>query len=546
MDEEDVGLLIRICRRVGDLIYYEHDPVLKDMLVLKPDWLATAMSFVLDDEQTREVGHGLVSFARLGQLWRDPARPKDNRYPATLHPVFLRLMERFDLSYRVAEAGKTDGAGTSLIAQLVPDVRPDPVQGWHADAEAGDAEQVQICRIVDTSNNQSAAAEGLFYQLIVRLHKYSLGRADYGRSSHWQRGLVLEDDTGARAFLENVGNDVRITVRSPYPERFLAALTYEVKWLVEDFWKGMRCEVTVPCLLQQPNGERCKGLFEVAKLIESKREGYPKFPCPVCNRWQEIGSLLQNAPAARPNPMEELLANFAEIMRMLEGVRRQLGAQQAQSIGRFDKLDASSKEIVSKVEAAYSGLMDTLLDEAKEGPRLFSLEPVEPGFLDKPKWMSAKFKLTLWCEHSRVPIRQVSGEPKMGVYTIDLPREWLVKAAPFLKLLSTALSLTLPVVAALPKVMLPEADYKGIEAQLALGKATAESLLKGSDAVGEWMAKDDRGEVGTGRAIRAEGGVLRQLHVWLKEKDPTFGGLVRVQNKRQEFMWVHPFFEKEY
>jgi internalin A len=40
--------------------------------------------------------------------------------------------------------------------------------------------------------------------------------------------------------------------------------------------------------------------------------------------------------------------------------------------------------------------------------------------------------------------------------------------------------------------------------------------------------------------------VLRQLHAWLKEKDPSFGGLVRVQNRRQEFLWVHPKFETEY
>ena len=49
-----------------------------------------------------------------------------------------------------------------------------------------------------------------------------------------------------------------------------------------------------------------------------------------------------------------------------------------------------------------------------------------------------------------------------------------------------------------------------------------------------------------GEALRAQGAVLRQLHAWLKEKDPSFGGLVRVQNKRQEFLWVHPQFEREY
>jgi hypothetical protein len=54
--------------------------------------------------------------------------------------------------------------------------------------------------------------------------------------------------------------------------------------------------------------------------------------------------------------------------------------------------------------------------------------------------------------------------------------------------------------------------------------------------------------VGTGRGIRAQDSELRELHALLKEKDPTgtFGGLARVQNKRREFLWVHPQFVGEY
>jgi len=215
-------------------------------------------------------------------------------------------------------------------------------------------------------------------------------------------------------------------------------------------------------------------------------------------------------------------------------------------IGRFDRVDAAGREIISKVEDAYTALMRTLLNEAKEGPRLFSFEPVEPGFFDRPKWMSAKFRLTLWCEHSRRPLWFYSTGTDAGVYTIDLPREWLVKAAPFLKVLSSTLGLLLPVVAATAKVALPEISYKGIEAQVALGKATSEALLKGSEEIGGWLVKDNDLELPKGMPIRAAGGVLRQLHAWLKEKDPTFGGLVRVQNKLQEFLWVHPSFEAEY
>ena len=50
----------------------------------------------------------------------------------------------------------------------------------------------------------------------------------------------------------------------------------------------------------------------------------------------------------------------------------------------------------------------------------------------------------------------------------------------------------------------------------------------------------------SGEAIRAEGAILREFQTLIKAKDPGFGGLVRVMNKRQEFLWVHPQFEKEY
>jgi len=46
--------------------------------------------------------------------------------------------------------------------------------------------------------------------------------------------------------------------------------------------------------------------------------------------------------------------------------------------------------------------MRSRCDEAKEGPRLFSLQPVDAGFFDRPAWISQTFRLTLWCEHSRL------------------------------------------------------------------------------------------------------------------------------------------------
>jgi len=552
MEAEEARLFVTVSHRLGHLIHYEHDPALRDIVVLKPDWLATAMSFVLDDKQTRDA-HGLVSFIRLGELWNDPARAKEFRYPPELHPVFVGLMERYDLSYEVAGLpvrGQPDG--TSLIAQLVPDIRPpedEMTRGWPVCAVDGDEQRVQICRVVEDRSGQSASAEGLFFQLIVRLHKYSLGRVNFRESLQWQRGLVLDDDYNGRALLEHTGNDVRITVRAAYPEAFLSVLTREVKWLVESFWAGLRCEVVVPCV--EPCGKKQPGtgVFEVQKLIAFKKQGMNLFPCTVsgCDQAQNIDRLLRNAPAAHPAPITGLLGS-REVLAELNGVRVLLQKQHGEAMGRFNTLDATTLATLSKVDESYTRLMQAFTDEAKDGPRLFTLVPEEPKFFDLPNWISQKFRLTLYCEHSRLPLPVFDkSKKKHGTYVFDIKREWLVAVAPYLKLLAGTLSLVVPVASALAKLEIDEKAYKAIEKQLELGQKAAESLLKAGEKFNDRLGEDDEPELpAAGVPVRAHGAGLRQLLALLKEKDPGFGGLVRVQNKRQEFLWVHPMFEKEY
>jgi hypothetical protein len=571
MGEDEAKDFIRVAHRLGHLIHYAHDLALRDIVVLKPDWLSTAMSYVLDDKETRD-NNGLVKFSRLGELWNDPARPAESRYDASLHPLFLRLMERFDLSYKVAvPAEPEDALGfwqrvaasvgttqtppaqlhyTSLIAQLVPDLRPneeDIAAAWPTSLADGDGQQMQVCRIVETKSGQSANPEGLFYQLIVRLHKYSLGRVNYKQSIQWQRGLVLDDDYNGRALLEHVGNDVRITVRAAYPEAFLAVLTREVKYLVESFWAGLSCDVMVPCLEPCGKGVPGTGLFEVQKLIESKRQKRPDYPCSVCTEWQNIDCLLRNAPAARPAPLEALMGELATMRGELTGARQQLIALRGEAMGRFDRLDIGTQSILSRLDDAFTDLMQSLTDEAKEGPRLFSFQPVDPGFFDRPRWISQKFRLTLWCEHSRLPLPQLNvPDSKAGVYELNLPREWFEKAAPFLKVLIGTLSLVLPVAASATKLVLDDAAYKGLEKEFDLGEKSLNSVLKGGETSISWLGRSDAPHLEHGEAMRAQGVVLRQLHAWLKEQDPSYGGLVRVMNKRQEFLWVHPQFESKY
>ena len=243
--------------------------------------------------------------------------------------------------------------------------------------------------------------------------------------------------------------------------------------------------------------------------------------------------------------MKDLLITI-EMLDELRELRRLLVSQHDVSMGRFDDLKVGQKELLSKADASYNSLMRIFTDEAKEGPRLFSLRPVDSGFLDKPKWVSQKFHLVLWCEHSRLPLFVLNDDEERGIYELDLPREWVTKAAPFLKALTVTLSLVLPVASSATKLIMDDTIYDKIEDQLKFGKDSLDAVLKGSEKVGEWLGEDDSLELPHGAVTRAEGAILRELHGFLKERDVGFGGLVRVRNKKDEFLWVHEKFKSEY
>jgi hypothetical protein len=80
--------------------------------------------------------------------------------------------------------------------------------------------------------------------------------------------------------------------------------------------------------------------------------------------------------------------------------------------------------------------MRSLDDEAADGPRLFSLVPTDRTLL-RPGWTTQRIRLTLYCEHSRWPVHALDPDhPEAGVYTLDVSRDWWVKAVPLLKVTS--------------------------------------------------------------------------------------------------------------
>src|SRR5262249_57738706 len=93
-------------------------------------------------------------------------------------------------------------------------------------------------------------------------------------------------------------------------------------------------------------------------------------------------------------------------------------------------LDRDTKATFSRIEANLAALLRSLGDEAADGPRLFTVEHLGAS-VRHPGLTATQLRLTLWCEHSRLPVHLLDpGKPTPGPGPRPPPRGPGAKAGP--------------------------------------------------------------------------------------------------------------------
>ncbi|MDA0807468.1 MAG: leucine-rich repeat domain-containing protein [Planctomycetota bacterium] len=281
LEDDAIPALANLMNDLGDVVYFSDVEGLSETMILNPEWLTKAIGYVLEDQRTNSDA-GMLAWNRLHEIWSSD-RPDREKYDRTAHPFFLRLMEQFDISYRL-------GDSTSLVGQLVPADEPAEVQPWRDAAQSDDL--VLVCRL-------SADAPGLIPWLIVRTHWYS-------QDIHWQNGMLLNHGLHGEALMELVGRNLQITVRAAYPTYFADILKDTADFLIEDRWPGLQSRWAVPCFK-----EGCSGLLNLSVLKTRQQKKESEVSCLDCGEDLQIGKLLEAVPVP-PDEFEpdELLPNF--------------------------------------------------------------------------------------------------------------------------------------------------------------------------------------------------------------------------------------------
>ena len=295
---KEIDVLLDLLHDLGRIVYYGGDDGLRDTVVIKPEWLTRAIGYVLEDGPTRQRS-GELQHKDLKRIWHGHGQEEWEAYDPKYHPFFLRLMEKFDISFRFPDRD------LSLVGQLVPFERPDKLP-WSATTAV--PEQSSELSLICATDQEPP---GLVPWTIVRSHRFS---NEFPRM-HWRKGVFLSHQDQQALVELTSPTELSIRVRGDAPGHFFSLLRDGLEHLINLRWEGLAYRLEVPCRGLTEEGEPCDNRFRLSDLTKARSKKIYKMPCVRCWNEQNVFELLTGFAAGDADVSEKLdavLTNTAE------------------------------------------------------------------------------------------------------------------------------------------------------------------------------------------------------------------------------------------
>src|SRR6266487_1297859 len=484
------GSLGNYLHDLGKILYFRDDYVLSNLVVLKPNWVTKAISRVLDDEATSRK-QGILLHSDLPRIWA--VDENGQPYESHLYPIFLRLMERFYLSYQIEADSLGDHSNSSLIPQLLPYQPPTSLPAWPKSPPEGQMQVEMVYRF-------DFLPPGIMSWFIVRTHRFS-------QDLHWREGVLLAyEGHQARAELNPMQRELRLLVQGPLPQNFFTILMNTIDVILARF-EGLKVRREIPCNChwQREETEPCPHFYRYEELVRRMEAKRYNVECPESFNEISVPTLLYGIH----------MSTDRQVM-----IDIQQGQQEIkQSLKELEKLDVILGKLNQQSELIARNFTRQWNFEMKkmeaECPNTFFLITGENKPFDPKNWVSRDYRLYLVCQHPPGP-HQVRDS-----YQLRKSKEWWTTVGPWLNHLINFLKFAVPMGKAVGVVVeavdiLP--DIKQIQANIDLLEQITQDLpeLASYDSM-----KDINELTQTDQYQRTVGPALRALHNFLNEVDPS-------------------------
>jgi GTPase SAR1 family protein len=593
----DVRAFARTMHGLGRLVWFEGDAQLSDWVILHPDWLGKAVSYVfekassvgVDTDESTPLGQGLVTRKAMDLLWSNPGtvdeeRKAESGYAKEYFTLFRRVMILSDLIQPLQRTGRRAEDVERYLVPVRLGGRPSTWdEGWNPRGVVTVRLRLLSRGWKEDGSDEALnpwIAQGVFWRLMVRLHPYARGRNRLFEAAHWKQGVRLEDPPYGQARLHMVEGDFYFEGSPHLRGLVTGALRVLLDEIDQRYRIRIRFEEELGCQPASTKEElrpRCvrelarRRYFRPDRLLERDDDGCiePEFTCRDGDCRFRIDVLKtclgESSGSLTREQSAEQLREIGE--RVASGVR--LGMEPLAK--RFDDLLHKQEKLLEQVrtQGAEAGAEGTLLqyeqlkdllrevlrerdgDASLHGPCLFSIGPAEGyGFLtDLGPRVGTKVRLHLHCEHSLLPASWIQTEdgPLAGSFDIEWSQDWARRLSGatggIAQLLAGGLTLVSAFGEDLPLIKPVLEALKSVPAALAKKPPGILRQLKGVPT--DWNPRNP---------MEGQGVVLKELHGFLRQTlgnvplDEAPGlGLCRVRDRtRGRHSWVHPRFAKDY
>ena len=483
------GVLARWLHELGDILYFQEDEELNELVVLKPQWVTEYIYKVLDceDVQCRD---GEFTREQKQALWRD--------LDPEMQEHFLRLMEKFDLSYRTLENREV-----SLVVERLPLDPPDYKAQWDSlNAQPN-------CREIAMRFELNTLPSGIPTWFIARAHRFTT-------HTHWRSGAVFADDDKRHLALVQAFPHHRyleLTARGPHPQNFFTLLKDGIEVTLRRF-PGLQIERLMPC--PGHDGQPCSHAFDYRHLQTRIERVPPKLEieCPVAMENVSVSELLFGLHVQTQNA----------VLQRIDALENTMTAQHDEQLRELKELrELTQREFLNAYRREQAQL------DAR-CPNVFVLSNYHECGL-KPAILGETLYLKLYC--------QAPGcwhpTEKGGLYEIAQPAEWLREIAPYARKLVKMLKYVKPLAGQLLAWLPPD-----FEAAFKDDLKLMETLVDKLPDIDEDRHFALAERVGEHFEERIEGAALRALRKLLDEKDPSqqWGGLKPVLTPEGHYLWL--------
>ncbi len=520
-------VLTKWLHELGEILFFQDEAELNDTVILNSQWVTEAISRVLESNDVIEQV-GIFTREHMNQLWQE--------HPQWLREHFLRLMEQFDLSYRILE-----DRDKSLVIERVPYDPPAYEQRWDDHRDAAPCREIRMRFALDAT-----MPAGIPTWFIARSHRFSL-------RTHWRHGALFGDNRAQPNHLGLVqayphDRYVWLTVRGPAPQNFFALLRDGLELTFNRF-PGLGITRKVPCCGH--DDQPCPHEFDLKHLERALAAGVDEIQCPEIFQPVPVAKLLFGIDRdTTQQRLDELLGYAQRADARLYKISGELAELTEYAQREFTKI-FNAEQHKDESRSPYVFVLRAGTHE-RDLIGLFEAIP-SPGMIDRLRESTWKrrVELQLYCQAPGCwhPLGYERGkdDPATGLYQIEVNSEFLATIAPGVKAVAKLLKYAQPLLG--PWVAWA-VDVERYEQQF---KDDFETMQKVGEKIPAGL--EDARETKLAGALRegltsqqASGAMLRSLKLLLEEKDKqqTWGGLKRILTKEGHHLWLCPHHLAEY